>query len=247
MQTPIFLQTGTEKLAWFFIWGDIVFLGLAIALILYVFLHSYFKEIPALAFRLITAIPVAFIIPAVIFSLISYDAKVAMQNNIVLLFIIGLIGGIIPIVSSIAYAVYSSLPEREPESPPYIPEDPGRSTIEATIGRDRDKETIVPAPPKAKGYLIDKSSGKTHKLMDNNILGRGSMQGVSGNKIKLKDDYISRLHATINFDGNRFKISDSSSKTGTFVNNQRIRGWNILEDGDEIKIGRTYLKFTQAK
>ena len=220
MKSPIFIQTGTEKFAWFFTWGDILFIGLAIILILYVFLHSYFKEISALAYRLITAIPAILIIPSIIFSLVPYDAKVLMKEYIILFFILVLIGGIIPIISSIAYAVYSVLSPQKGIGTPYVQPIVDGGPTEMQYADERTKvETI----PKTKGYLINKSAGKTYTLSNINVIGRGSLQEGEGHKIRLNDSYASRVHARMIFDGNRFKISDSSSKSGIYVNNQKIK------------------------
>ena len=159
-------------------------------------------------------------------------------------FILGLIGGIIPIISSIAYAVYSVSSLQKGIDSCYNPPIVDGLPTEMQYADERTKvETI----PKTKGCLINKSAGKTYMLSSINVIGRGSLQEIEGNKIRLGDSYVSRVHARMIFDGNRFKISDSSSKSGTYVNNQKIKGWVTLEDGDEIKIGRTYLKFTQAK
>jgi len=244
MQSPIFIQTGTISLAWFFTWGNILFIGITVILILYVFLHSYFKEIPALLYRLITAIPAILIIPSIVFSIVSYQIKVSIQNFILLFFILGLLGGIIPIVSSIIYTVYFTSFSKKKMEIPYIQSIDDSGQTERQYIDERTKVEVVPM---TKGYLINKSTGKTYTLSNINIIGRGSLQEEEGNKIKLNDPYTSRIHARMIFDGNRFKISDSSSASGTYINNQKIKGWVTLEDGDEIKIGRTFLKFTQAK
>lgn len=247
MKSPVFIQTNTEALSWFFIWGNILFLGVVIALILYVFLHSYFKEINALVYRLVTAIPIILIIPSIVFSLVSYNTKVAWQDYIICFFIAGLVGGIIPIISSIVYAIYSNSSKREEQIDYPVGDFGEESTIGGTTQReDFDARTKIESVAKTKGYIIDVSNSRDYKLKESNIIGRGSTGEVEGNKISLNDPYISRTHATIEFDGNRFRISDSSSKSGTYINGQKIKGWVTLDDNDEIKVGKTYLKFTQT-
>ncbi len=252
MQATIFTQTNSEALSWFYSWGNILFLGIAIVLTLYVFLHSYFKEIPALAYKLLVILPIILIIPSLVFTLSPYENKVSMVDNITLFFVLGLLGGIIPIISSIAYAVYSSSAKKRnycqihniyyeddvcPVCAAYV-EPPGPSPT---------KSTIIETIPKAKGYLIDRVTGKPHTLSNVVIIGRGSHSEGEGSKINIDDSYISRTHARIEFDGNRFKVSDSSSRSGTFVNDRKIKGWVTLEDGDVLKVGKTHLKFTQSK
>ena len=97
------------------------------------------------------------------------------------------------------------------------------------------------------GYLINKNTGKPYTLSNVTIIGRGTHSEGGGSKINIDDNYISRNHARIEFDGYRFKVSDSSSRSGTFINSQKVKGWVTLEDGDLLKVGKTYLKFTQSK
>ena len=54
---------------------------------------------------------------------------------------------------------------------------------------------------------------------------------------------VSRLHARISRDGNRFFITDLNSTNGTFRNGMRLEpnASEIIEPGDEIGIGK--LKF----
>jgi hypothetical protein len=252
MKEAIFLQTNTEALSWFFSWGNIVFLGLAIILTLYVFLHSYFREVPALVYRLLVALPILLIIPSLIFTLSPYENKVSMAGNITLFFVLGLIGGIVPIIVSIAYAVYSSSAKKRNYCPIhniYYEGDvcPICAADVPIPKQPTTKATMIETIPRAKGYLIDKTTGKPHTLSDVVVIGRGSHNEGEGTKINIDDPYISRLHSRIEFDGNKFKISDSSSRSGTFVNGQKIKGWVTLVDGDDLKVGRTHLKFTQSK
>ena len=59
----------------------------------------------------------------------------------------------------------------------------------------------------------------------------------------LNDQSVSRLHARISRDGNRFFIMDLNSTNGTFRNGMRLEtnASEIIEPGDEIGIGK--LKF----
>jgi pSer/pThr/pTyr-binding forkhead associated (FHA) protein len=63
-------------------------------------------------------------------------------------------------------------------------------------------------------------------------LGRGEVE------LKLLDDGLSRLHATIYRDGDRVWILDEGSTNGTLVNNVLVPPAGLpLKDGDEIAIG----------
>jgi hypothetical protein len=63
--------------------------------------------------------------------------------------------------------------------------------------------------------------------------------------IFLEDLAVSRLHTTVNSDGNgHFIIRDEGSANGTYVNQQRITE-QALEEGDEIQVGQTVLAFVR--
>ncbi len=63
--------------------------------------------------------------------------------------------------------------------------------------------------------------------------------------IFLEDLAVSRLHTTVNSDGNgHYIIRDEGSANGTYVNQQRITEQS-LEEGDEIQVGQTVLAFVR--
>jgi hypothetical protein len=60
--------------------------------------------------------------------------------------------------------------------------------------------------------------------------------------IRLNDDSLSRLHASVRKRDEKFFLTDLDSDTGTQVNGQEIERTE-LHDGDLIKIGQTIIKF----
>jgi hypothetical protein len=60
--------------------------------------------------------------------------------------------------------------------------------------------------------------------------------------IRFDDPTVSRRHALIVRRPNGFCILDDRSLNGVFVNGERVE-WKLLEDGDEIFIGRHQLRF----
>ncbi len=58
----------------------------------------------------------------------------------------------------------------------------------------------------------------------------------SGNSIVIPNAEVSRRHAKIRRDGDRYFIEDWGSTNGTFVSGQRVMGLTILRDGDKIRL-----------
>jgi two-component system NtrC family sensor kinase len=65
----------------------------------------------------------------------------------------------------------------------------------------------------------------------------------AGNRIQLHDTEVSRRHAEIRAEGEKFYLADLESSNGTFVNNERIEQ-KELASGDQVQIGRTVMLFT---
>jgi predicted component of type VI protein secretion system len=62
----------------------------------------------------------------------------------------------------------------------------------------------------------------------------------SDNDVVIADRWVSRRHARIVQRGMRYVIEDLDSKNGTFVNGQRLRIPQELEDGDRIQVAPQY-------
>ena len=62
----------------------------------------------------------------------------------------------------------------------------------------------------------------------------------------INSDLVSRHHATVLRVDSRHVLRDENSTNGTFVNDQRVSGSVGLSDGDQIKIGRTVIKYTRS-
>jgi HD-GYP domain-containing protein (c-di-GMP phosphodiesterase class II) len=57
------------------------------------------------------------------------------------------------------------------------------------------------------------------------------------NDLKIPDNYVSRHHAEIFFDGSNFIFKDHGSSCGSFVNGRKTDE-RVLRDGDTIRLGR---------
>jgi signal transduction histidine kinase len=64
--------------------------------------------------------------------------------------------------------------------------------------------------------------------------------------IRLSGTGISRKHASLLFDGERWVLTDLSSQNGTFVNGRRVQV-HSLQDGDLIQVGQVNLKYLDVE
>jgi diguanylate cyclase (GGDEF)-like protein len=69
------------------------------------------------------------------------------------------------------------------------------------------------------------------------VLGRSSKCDV-----QIDQESVSRNHCRVSFNGKTYSMRDLGSTNGTYVNDELIDEIN-LRDGDQIKVGRTILKF----
>lgn len=66
---------------------------------------------------------------------------------------------------------------------------------------------------------------------------------AAGATVQLIDLQVSRLHASLRREGERFLLLDASSRNGIFVNDQRMKGEKALEPLDEVSIGASRFVF----
>lgn len=96
------------------------------------------------------------------------------------------------------------------------------------------------------GWLVTYSQDKLgvdYKLYEGrNIIGRDIDCSIT-----INDGCVSGKHAVLLFRANKYSITDSQSSHGTFVNGEDIElDPRYLQDGDEIRVGSTILKFRSS-
>jgi diguanylate cyclase (GGDEF)-like protein len=64
----------------------------------------------------------------------------------------------------------------------------------------------------------------------------------STNDLFIDQESVSRHHARITFDGGAYSVADLGSTNGTYVNDESVLE-RRLRDGDQVRIGRSILKF----
>ncbi len=84
--------------------------------------------------------------------------------------------------------------------------------------------------------------GKRVELQEDEVkIGRAEQSGLC-----INSDLVSRHHATVlNTEQGHF-LRDEGSTNGTFLNDRRVAELERLSDGDQIRIGRTVIKYTRS-
>ncbi|AWZ47643.1 hypothetical protein C3495_01750 [Clostridiaceae bacterium 14S0207] len=74
------------------------------------------------------------------------------------------------------------------------------------------------------------------------IQGQITIGRKQDNLLVLSDQYTSSYHAKVTVKNNCCFIADLNSTNGTFINEARISGEELLKAGDKVKIGSAILK-----
>lgn len=87
--------------------------------------------------------------------------------------------------------------------------------------------------------LITGPDGQQEReLQAHNSLGRHPE-----NSIQLLDRIVSKQHCFVDLRGNRWVLRDLGSLNGTYINDQRVNGEQLLNHGDQISLGNTRAVF----
>lgn len=135
------------------------------------------------------------------------------------------------------------------------PSKPTGNPNRTVFGDDEPTDPSAPQDPNKKsprfgrklvGWLVTYSQdelGVDYKLYEGrNIIGRDIDCSIT-----INDGRVSGKHAVLLFRANKYSITDSQSSHGTFVNGEDIElDPRYLQDGDEIRVGSTILKFRSS-
>lgn len=101
---------------------------------------------------------------------------------------------------------------------------------------------IIERGPKHLAMLVDKARpDRRHDLKGTMNIGR-----ARDNQIIIDDPTVSRHHAWIKSEGERFLVFDIGSANGTYVNDERIDAPRPLENGDSVRFGEVEFVFTRV-
>ena len=90
------------------------------------------------------------------------------------------------------------------------------------------------------GLLIDRKQPNRRFDISKPVVTIGRAQS---NDVVIDDSTMSRQHATIKWEEDRFRVYDLGSSNGTFVGDQRVREPIALEDGATVRFGAVELAF----
>lgn len=109
-------------------------------------------------------------------------------------------------------------------------EDAGPELLEVLNSLTEDAAMLVSliGPSKGARYLLEQGTTK---------IGR-----ATSSEIFLDDVTVSRKHAEISKDGKKYALRDLGSLNGTYLNGELV-GEKILNDGDELQIGKFRMHF----
>ena len=133
-----------------------------------------------------------------------------------------------------------------------------RGAGQPAISQRQTSAPLVPSEKRVHALLVierGSSAGKQFSLSDDNSsIGRWDAEGGVFPDVDLDSDdpeaKVSRRHARISRRDGQYAIEDLGSTNGTFVNRgRRLVPGNShpLQDGDEVIVGKTFLRFRIAK
>ncbi len=128
-------------------------------------------------------------------------------------------------------------------------EESGEQTMTFTPEEVAEDASVVLSNPAVKGPALVVRSGGGRAGESFFPEGEKTLIGRSPDcDVFLDDVTVSRTHAELNRDGDRYRIHDLGSLNGTFVNKQRIEGEPVeLQDDDEVQIGKYRLTFLRGR
>jgi hypothetical protein len=259
----------------FFIWfyyglgglgGWFIFLLLALIGVVWLLFDNAQRHLPALSWRLAVILTALLIIPALLYRFTVDPTNTASITSPLypyseLIFYLGLLGGVLPLVISIGYYVtfqglvgcdkghvYEVALGQCPECARLaVPAQP--QIIREAAPRPAPIPTPPSAPlaepkPKAHAWLITRE-GRNYQLN----LGETTIGRSSENDIQLSGDTtISRHHAKVNEQNGHFRLIDLGSDNYTRVNGHVLRQPILLQPDDEIQFGdSTNVRFVTSR
>jgi hypothetical protein len=266
------MSTTNEFFIWYFeglsgMGGWLIFLLLAIAAVAWLIYDSQTRRIPALGWLMGAILVGLLVLPSAIWRFTSGDTRLTLDQFKETFFYVGLLGGIIPVVIAVGYFVsyrgmvgcdkghvYEAALGNCPVCAAAAPAPPPISVVQPSPPPMAYRDPPTPRGPSAEprphrapvvdAWLVDRANNRRYDLYPGSThIGRKS----DGNDHMLADPAVSKEHIQIKEAHGHFTLYDLGSKTGTLLNGRKLRAPQVLQDGDEITIGDTVLKFISSR
>jgi hypothetical protein len=252
----------TKFFIWFFeglggIGGWIIFFLISAAAVLYIFVDSSRRKMPALGWQLGSLLLALLVVPAGVFRFVSPETQATLLQYLELLFYLGIIGGIVPFFIALGYMLHfrgfavcpnghlyepalgdcmeclsdEPMPVPSLVNPVRDTEVEERQTIFTQVG-----QIFLPfkSKEKAQAFLL-LPDGHTYQLnKGTTLIGRDQ-----SNDFVFLNKYVGRSHSKIVEEGkNLFRIYDLGTKNFTWLNGRKIDKSVLLETDDELRFGQ---------
>jgi hypothetical protein len=255
---------------WWYDWGLFLFAFIDLLIIVWILYDSSTRGGQSAGWKLGVIAPALLLIPAIMYRFAGPATQVNLANLAEPFFWVGLVGGIVPILVAVGY-ILSITGDRAPAQPevaanvcpihgqfdpryascPVCAAEAQARQVRAEPAKGEARTRVGAAIPSAsKGPRVAKAgallymetgvrAGTDYRLN----VGSTAVGRASDNDVVLDDDTVSRQHALIREDQGHFTLQDRGSLDGTYLNGEKIRGSVTLQDGDEIGLGNTVLRF----
>ena len=123
----------------------------------------------------------------------------------------------------------------------------GATMIASTPPAPVERTEVLNIPPKPVGWLViatGEREGETFELGEDTTLGRDPESDIF-----INDTALSALHMRVKLVNGRFIAIDQNSTNGLYVFDPQQNGWEkeeevVLQEGTQLRLGRTDLHFT---
>ena len=238
-----------DMLSWWFDWGAIIFLVMAILVAaLVLFDAASRRRRNVIGWQLAVILPPILILPSVILKtqldkgVIDAAQQSTLQGIAGFFLWLGALAGLVAVIAAIGYFMtFAAQPAGGRQGGGQViirRQDQDRRPVD-----DRTKTRISNGGSHVERrhatamlYLRNGPAGpRDYRL----YVGRTTLGRAVECDIMVDDPDVSRDHASIQQTNGRFAVVDHGSTHGTYLNDQRLRGQAYLEDGDEIRLGPT--------
>lgn len=242
-------------------WGWLAFALIAGVIFALVLIDNQRRQIRAIGWLVGLFVCLLLFVPALVYAVGPQEAKDALQGIRVLIFYLGVLGGLVPVMIAVGYwvtyrgynpaadaaaraeAANQAAQSGQQQRRIWVvenSEDVTQLTQYASEFRKQENKPARPPRELVDAWLVDiDNPQRVYQLS----IGTTTLGRHTKNDVTIADPAISREHALIEHQDGQFYLQDLGSRTGTLLNNVPIQKRELLNVGDEITLGDTRLRF----